>query len=438
MTSVCFVVPSWHYWTNPLKLQPMWEMYYATVCQAHFDRDDARVVIEDLRGHAADSLSEAVSDVGEHDVYAYWIMKTGDSVEIANIVSLIRDRHPAGKHVAGGTHVDMLPEECANVFDAIIVGPGENSFKQIVEDTRSGRLEKVYEQPYREVPFTDTPFPDRSLLPVDRVVNPLLFEQYGGVPATSLYFSRGCVYKCAFCVYNVPSYLQVRSREMMRDEIQYLKDGYGVKGLNFRDEVAIHPNAKISTTMFEVLGEADIVWRGQTTTVATYEQLKQARDSGCLELSIGVETVDDQVMQIIDKAWQTESQIRSFMENAKKLGIRIKMCLIFGLPGEPPDIVERSIRFIEETEPDYISLSGFCPVPGSPIFNNPEQYGIKFIDRDWAKHAHLLYRFSDEEEVGLPFEYEAETQWGKAFSREQIKENIRQTQRWLETREMVY
>ena len=37
MTSVCFVVPSWHYWTNPLKLQPMWEMYYATVCQAHFD-----------------------------------------------------------------------------------------------------------------------------------------------------------------------------------------------------------------------------------------------------------------------------------------------------------------------------------------------------------------------------------------------------------------
>ena len=26
-----FIIPSWHYWADPLKLQPMWELYYATV-----------------------------------------------------------------------------------------------------------------------------------------------------------------------------------------------------------------------------------------------------------------------------------------------------------------------------------------------------------------------------------------------------------------------
>lgn len=438
MSSVCFIVPSWHYWTNPLKLQPMWELYYATVCQSHFDKNDVTVVIEDLRGAQTETLTEAVGRVGEHDIYAYWIMKTGDSVEIAAIVNLLRQRFPGSKHVAGGTHIDMLPDECADTFDAIIVGPGENSFRQIVKDVRNKGLAKTYEQTYREVPFTDTPFPDRSLLPDDRVVNTELFGQYGGVRGTSLYFSRGCVYKCAFCVYNVPSYLQMRSPEMMRAEIKYLKDRYAVEGLNFRDEVAVHPNAKISTQMFDVIGEADVVWRGQTTTLASYEQLKMARDSGCLELSIGVETVDDQVMKIINKAWQTEEQIRGFIDNAKKLGIKIKMCLIFGLPGEPRDIVERTIKFVEETEPEFISLSGFCPVPGSPIFNDPQYYGLRVIDRDWSKHAHLLYRFSDQEEVGLPFEYEKNTRWGAAFSREEIKENIRQTQRWLASREMVY
>jgi radical SAM superfamily enzyme YgiQ (UPF0313 family) len=438
MFSVSFVVPSWHYWADPLKLQPLWELYYATVCETHFPNDDVTVTIEDLRNSGCDTLVEAVTGLPERDMYCYWIMKTGDSAEIESIAALLRSRFPKAIHVAGGTHVDMLPEECAGIFDVVIVGPGENSLKQIVDDVRSGRVGKVYEQNYREVPFTDTPFPRREFLPDEAIVNESLFGQYGGVRGTSVYFSRGCVFHCAFCVYNVPTYLQVRSREMMRAEVEYLKTRYGIGGLNLRDEVAIHPNEKISRTMFDVLGEADVIWRGQTTTGASYEQLKMARESGCQELSIGVETVDDQVMKIIDKAWQTEAQIRTFIEHAKKLGIKIKMCLIFGLPGEPKDIVERTIKFIDETSPELISLSGFCPVPGSPIFRNPDHYGIKHIDRDWSKHAHLLYRFSDEEEVGLPFEYHSETQWGKPFTREQIKDNIRQTQRWLEKRGMVY
>ena len=114
------------------------------------------------------------------------------------------------------------------------------------------------------------------------------------------------------------------------------------------------------------------------------------------------------------------------------------MCLIFGLPGEPRDIVEKTIRFIKKHSPDYVSLSGFCPLPGSPIFKNPKQYGIKYIDNDWSKHAHLLYRFSDEEEVGIPFEYEEKADWGPTFKRKEIMNNIRITQRWLEEQNMTY
>ena len=114
------------------------------------------------------------------------------------------------------------------------------------------------------------------------------------------------------------------------------------------------------------------------------------------------------------------------------------MCLIYGLPGEPRDIVEKTTGFIKKYSPDYVSLSGFCPLPGSPIFKNPKQYGIKFIDNDWSKHAHLLYRFSDEEEVGIPFEYEEIADWGPTFNRKEIMNNIRVTQRWLEEQNMTY
>ena len=46
------------------------------------------------------------------------------------------------------------------------------------------------------------------------------------------------------------------------------------------------------------------------------------------------------------------------------------------------------------------------------------------IDTNWNKYSHLLYRFSDDEEVGLPFEFEEKTPWGKSLTNTEIKENI--------------
>lgn len=438
MYRIAVVVPSWHYWENPFKLQPLWELYYATILEKELSDGAHHVEVIDLRGMKEEILKERVRHIAGHDLFVYWIMKSGDAVEIQGIVELLRQQYPSSKHVAGGTHVDMCTEECSQIFDALVVGPGERSLPQIIRDMEGNVFKPIYRQKYTEVSFSDTPYPRREFLPESSIANTLLFKQYGGVPGTSVYFSRGCVYKCSFCVYNVPGFFQVRSRDMFKAEITYLQETYGVQGINFRDEVIILPNERLSNMMFDVLGESQVIWRGQTTTVATEEQLARARESGCQELAIGVETVDDQVMQIINKGWQSQRQIRHFITRCKDLGIRIKMCLIFGLPGEPPDIVERTMDFIEETQPDYIGLSGFCPVPGSPIFNDPKRYGIRYIDRDWSRHAHLLYRFGDQEEVGLPFEYEKENQWGKTFSREEIQRNIQVMQKWLSERAMVY
>ena len=438
MYSICVVVPSWHYWKNPFKLQPLWELYYATIIRNHFSGDDVSVEIEDLRGTRGDSIEEAVSSIPRHDIYVYWIMKSGDSVEVRSISALLKKLFPKSVHVAGGTHVDMRTDECIHDYDALVVGPGENSLVHCINDARAGNLKKLYRQSYRDVHLKDTEFPRRDFLPEDAIVNTELFKQYGGARGTSVFFSRGCIYRCGYCVYNVPQHLQLRTQEQMRAEVEYLTGDYKVSAINLRDEIAIHPNPKISSKMFEVFSNAHVIWRGQTTTAATYEQLKMARDSGCQELSIGVETVDENVMQIINKKWQTEKQIVEFIENSRRLGIKIKMCLIFGLPGEPEDIVVKTIRFIEKTQPHFVSLSGFCPMPGSPIFDKHKDYGIKSIDTDWSKHAHLLYRFSNEEEVGLPFEYEQEGPWGRTFSRDEIKKNIQETQRWLESRHMVY
>ena len=122
--------------------------------------------------------------------------------------------------------------------------------------------------------------------------------------------------------------LQIRSHEQIIEEIKYLKDTYKIEALLLKDEFAIHPNKKVAKDVLDALQKSDIVWRGQTTAHATYEQLKHAKDSGCVELAVGIETVDENVMKLINKSWQNEKQIKNFIENTKKVGIKTKACLI--------------------------------------------------------------------------------------------------------------
>ena len=136
------------------------------------------------------------------------------------------------------------------------------------------------------MPFKDTPFPDRSLMPEEFVVNDKLFSQFGEYPATLVYFSRGCIFKCSYCTYNVPRLLQTKSPKLIDEEIKYLKENYNIKGLLLKDEVAISPNLKVSKEILNTIEKNDIVWRGQTITIATLDQLKMARDSGAFNFNL--------------------------------------------------------------------------------------------------------------------------------------------------------
>lgn len=434
---IAVVIPSWHYWADPFKLQPLWELYYATVLQAALP--DFSIEVVDLRSkQKSENFERMIDSVPECDFYVFWIMKSGDANEVESIARSLKTKFPQSKTVAGGTHVDMCLGRSLEHFDYAVTGPGETALVEAIRDETRHLNGRHLKGDYSVDRFDVSPFPNRSLLPLSSIVNTELFKEYGDIPATSMYMSRGCVYSCAFCIYNVPNELQVRSPEMLRKEIQYLKSEFGIRGINLRDEVAIHPSPKISEQCLSILRDEEIVWRGQTTTLAKRGQLELAKESGCLELSVGVETVDADVMAIINKKWQKEDGIHRFFDDAKDLGIRIKVCIILGLPGEPSDIVEKTIDFLEKADPDYASISGFDPVPGSPIARFPEKYGIEWIDDDLSKHAHLLFRFSDEEEVGLPFRYAKVGPWGPAFSREQIGENIKVVQHWLQSKNKVY
>ena len=438
---VGLIVPPWRYWADPKRLQPLYELGFATLINARLPLDEVQVDLIDLRGVPPEQWC---SSVPERDLYVYWIMKSGDHGDVQRIVEQLREAYPASKHVGGGTHVTVTPEtqeDCAAIFDAIIIGPGEESVLNIIRDVRSGSLQRVYQTDYRKVQYGDYPWPRRHYLPEDSILvnGDLLGAIRKGLRSTTIAFSRGCVFDCSFCVLNVPNMLQYRSLESFEEEINYLKETYRIEALSLRDEICIPLSRRQAVPFLDTMKRSGLLWRGQQVIRSDKEMVALAADSGCVELAFGVESVSQQVLDInCAKKDQTVEGIKEMIKFCKAHGIRVKVCLVMGMPGEPPDIVELTRRFLDETRPDYVNLSAMCPFPGSPVAKNPAYYGIKFLDKNWSHYAHLLYRYSDEEGVeGLPFEYEPTNRWGKTFSRAEILQNVKEIQRFAREHGMI-
>ena len=57
-----------------------------------------------------------------------------------------------------------------------------------------------------------------------------------------------------------------------------------------------------------------------------------------------------------------------------------------GLPGETNNSGKKMIDFLEETNPDVVTLTSFIPLPGCNIYNDPDKYGVTIVDKDWSKY----------------------------------------------------
>ena len=54
--------------------------------------------------------------------------------------------------------------------------------------------------------------------------------------------------------------------------------------------------------------------------------------------------------------------------------------------------------FIEEVNPDFVSLFTFVPYPGTDIYEHPEKYNIKWMDSDFSRYQHSIGQIQEEQD----------------------------------------
>ena len=425
--NIAFVIPSDSVNFEPFRNIPLNVLYLATLLENRF-KNDVKISVIDLRGVPHKSC---LYYVDKNDIFLY-SLTTLNYPETIKMVDEIKSIYPNSKHIAGGIHVDLYSENCLKHFDSICIGEGDEVVVNIIDDYLKNTPQRIYKET-RLLDINQFPYALRKFLPIPAIVGKnVLNGVHKNLLGTAALFSRGCCFKCDFCANLIQSNTRYRSLELIVGEIEYLKKEYGIECLAIKDDTILSPNVKKSESILNAITQTNIKWRGNCRANGIKkETIKMAKDSGCVDLAVGLESVNQQVLKNINKRLDL-NKAKEFFSNLKECDIGIRLNLIIGLPGEPKTIVDDTINVIKDIHPSSVLLSILTPIPGSEMYKNPKKFGI-ILDKNvgFDRLINVFDRFGNGEETKMAFEYEKATPFGESMTNEEIINNYNDIQSFL-------
>jgi radical SAM superfamily enzyme YgiQ (UPF0313 family) len=316
-----------------------------------------------------------------------------------DVIKDIKDIDPDILTVMGGPHVSFCARETLAAFaqlDVIVLGEGERTIVELIlsyEDGRAwGGVDGIAYRNGTEICLTakrdpienldELPLPDRSLLPLGRY-------RTLGMPI-SLTTSRGCPYKCIFCVGRkmVGGRVRYRSAGNIVDELEYLST-LNFHQINIADDLFTADKNHCNAVCDEIIKRGlQLRWtsfaRVDTVSDAILKKMKAA---GCSAVSFGIESANPQILKTIRKGI-TLQQVEDAVHMCKNASITPFASFILGLPGETPQTIKETVEFGNRLKKLGLSF-GFhllAPFPGTEVRESSERYGINILTNDWSQY----------------------------------------------------
>mgnify|MGYP001569343399 FL=1 len=307
----------------------------------------------------------------------------------------LKQENPSWRVGIGGAHATVSPQSCSD-FDVVVSGDG-----------MSGVLQALTTQDrYITGVITDMgtwPLPARDLIDLGSYQASL-----DGERCTSVMWSTGCPYHCAFCSGRfLDIYRKQRRRPIpqMMQELDPRHETNGQRGVwAVDDEVNIHTRWLLD--LCQALTGKGYIWRAFVKAeIFTQEQAQAMKAAGCVEVGCGVESGSARSLQVIGKRATPDDNSRA-RRIAQETGIRFKAFCMIGLPGETEADFLATKEWLRRNSPDDFDLGVFTPYPGSPIYE--ARYGSS-----WQGEAHYDIEFPEADLTqatfykGRPGEYRA-------------------------------
>jgi anaerobic magnesium-protoporphyrin IX monomethyl ester cyclase len=304
--------------------------------------------------------------------------------------------------IVGGTHASYFPESSLEYGDYIVFGEGDETILELIATLAAGgEVKNVTGIAYREGkqvhrtaarlgPARFDTVPDFSLIKGYRRLSLLDKIVKRKIPLLTVQSSRGCQFKCTFCIVNTmfPSGYRKRDIESvirdLRDKRRYGNELIFVDN----DFAALRPHTKqlLRRMIDEDLG-FDVLVLTRVEVARDDELLSLMRQAGVTQIYQGYESVQPETLIGYDKH-QTLDVIVNAIEKLHHFGFRISGSFVVGADTDSLETIQRTVAFVLEQQ---LTVAYFFPVWG----HYPEQiHGYKAIV-PWYRSIFRGWRYCD-------------------------------------------
>ncbi len=322
----------------------------------------------------------------------------------------------------GGPEVSFDGEKVLKEFHnvrGIMVGEGEETFGELIQiyggkpkrEDFTNSLANVSGLIFRDAGGAIIRTPLREPMDMDDL--PFAYENLEEFENRIIYYesSRGCPFRCSYCLSSVDKRLRFRSLDLVKKELGFFLDKK-VPQVKFVDRTFNCDHARTmeiwkflkandnGTTNFHFEMAADILNKDEI-------DLLNSLRPGQVQLEIGVQTTNPQTLEAI----QRPMDFGKLSENVEAVrsgrNVHMHLDLIAGLPYEDMESFEKSFNDVFGLRPEQLQLGFLKVLKGSPMAGRCEEYGLKYtaappyevLETKWISYDDLLVLKQVEEMV---------------------------------------
>jgi radical SAM superfamily enzyme YgiQ (UPF0313 family) len=274
--------------------------------------------------------------------------------------------------VIGGLHATVCTEEARQHCDAVVLGPGEFVWKQVLRDAETGALRPTYDA--RQLGGT-WPLPRFDLLGQQ-------------VPRYTLQTQRGCPLACEFCgASRLLGPFREKPLASIRRELQAIAALDAKPVIELADDNTF-AGSRDPEALLEALAEVgaryftEADWRiGERP-----ELLRRLAASGCVQVLVGLESLVFRYPGMGAKQAELERMMAA-VAAIQEAGVAVNGCFILGADGETLDSIDRLVEFVLASPLAEVQLTLETPFPGTRLHQRLRQAGRLLPDRGWDAYT---------------------------------------------------
>ena len=346
---------------------------------------DVSVLESTINGDMENFARKIINENPDVVAFSCYIWNITKTLEVARLVKENLDC----KIVLGGPEVAYRPKDVLLKYDFIdfaLSGEGEWTFPDFL-DNINGELSSVSGLTYRlegeiitipEKEYTDTPpspFSDE------------FFENLNG-RISYIETTRGCPYRCAFCLSGRCSPLRFFDLERVKEDIIRLATS-GTQTVKFVDRT-FNANEKRANEILSFIKEnygktipQNVCYHFEIAADILREstlEILSSMPKGVVQLEIGMQSFNEQVLKNINRKTNTKKLIANIKKLMTFNNMHIHIDLIAGLTGEDFESFKNSFNIGYTLKAHMLQMGFLKLLYGADMRENSEKYPCTFND----------------------------------------------------------